>query len=374
MERLRLFDKFLFQSRTLPFLVTLIGLLIVKVGVWPMPNTPSYRALAVNPFVNPFTDPSAHYLVWNWLGPFLAWWMGLESAGGFVTFHLVFAGLLVATFIAWAVRRFEARTARTAIALFCILPPLATALFWVGMDSLTLLLMLTMLISRRRLALAVPLGILLGMQHSEQGVAAFGTLLVATSIGRERARSLGYPPSFAALMLLAAIAGKAILYLVFRHYGIAVNSGRLYWLTQNLPDILTYFAMKTQLIVWSILGVGWLVAIKFMRRDRAALWTLAAPLAMVVALAALVADETRVCAVVVFPTLFVFLLSDGDFLAALADDLPPLVLVWLLVPFVWAWGGVPLWSVFPHDVAYTLNAAFGLFDAPPAPLTLWPFR
>ncbi len=133
-----------------------------------MPNLPSYRALAENPFINPFTDPSAHYLVWNWLGPYLAWWMGLETTGGFFALHLVFTVLFLATFVAWAFRRFEARTARTAIALFCILPPLATALFWVGMDSLTLLLMLMMLIARRRLALAVPLGVLLGLQHSNR--------------------------------------------------------------------------------------------------------------------------------------------------------------------------------------------------------------
>lgn len=374
MGRVGLLDKFLFQPRTVPSVALLIGLLIVKVGVWPMPNMPSYRALAENPFINPFTDPSAHYLVWNWLGPYLAWRTGFETSSGFFALHLTFTVLLLATFVAWALRRFDARTARTAIALFCILPPLATALFWVGMDSLTLFLMLMMLIARRRLALAVPFGVLLGLQHSEQGAAAFGTLLVATLIGRERARSLGCPPSFAALMLLAVVAGKALLVLVFRHYGIEVNSGRLFWLTHNLPDLLTYFAMKTQLIVWSILGVGWLVAIKFMRRDRTALWTLAVPLAMVIALSALVADETRVCAIVVFPTLFVFVLSDADFLASLAADLPPLVLVWLLVPFVWSWGGTPLWSVFPHDVAYGLHAAFGLFDAPSAPLTLWPFR
>ncbi len=143
-------------------------------------------------------------------------------------------------------------------------------------------------------------------------------------------------------------------------------------LTQNLPDLLTYFAMKTQLIVWSILGVGCSSRSSSCARSVRAV------------------DPRRPAGDGRRPRGFGGGRDAGVRHRRVPDavrlrperrrvsgrtraDLSPLVLVWLLVPFVWSWGGTPLWSVFPHDVAYGLHAAFGLFNAPSAPVTLWPF-
>ena len=80
----------------------LITLLIfcafIKIGIWYIPNLELSQALARYPFANPFTDPKAHYLFWNWLSPFIAYMLGLKTWLRFFLLHLSFAVFFIGLF------------------------------------------------------------------------------------------------------------------------------------------------------------------------------------------------------------------------------------------------------------------------------------
>jgi hypothetical protein len=83
-------DRFIFESKLSKLISWLILASFVKVGIWHIPNIYASYAIAQNPFINPFSDPEAHYLLWSWLGPFLAWCLAINSEALFFIFHLFF--------------------------------------------------------------------------------------------------------------------------------------------------------------------------------------------------------------------------------------------------------------------------------------------
>ena len=85
-------EAFLFSSSPTRLVITLIALTVLKSGVWFMPNLSAQIELAQNPFTNPFANPEAHYLVWNWLGPWFAWLLGATSRSSFFILHLQLLG------------------------------------------------------------------------------------------------------------------------------------------------------------------------------------------------------------------------------------------------------------------------------------------
>jgi hypothetical protein len=87
----------------------------------------------------------------------------------------------------------------------------------------------------------------------------------------------------------------------------------------------------------------------------------------------LVSDETRVLAIVTFPLIASELLLNHDFLKSVSGRFVALTCgLWTIVPWSWAFGGRPLVSVFPYDLAYLLHRFFGWF-AVPQNQPLWPF-
>lgn len=356
-------ERFVFAAPAWRLVTALLLITLVKTGIWQIPNFGASRLIAQDPFVNPFQDPNAHALYWSWLGPFLAWLVGATGPGSFFGLHLVFSLAFIAVVTATAFHRLPDREARVALVLFAVLPVSATALFWVSNDSLTLLLMAG--------AVAVPwaaaaafLGLALGMQHFEQAFIGFVGLLLALLIAQQPARR-------ALLVLAGIVAGKLALIGLFAALGIEVNSGRIYWLREHLPLLLDQFFFHAHLILFSVLGLGWLVLVKYLEwgQDRAGfLLTLVAALLLL----PLSGDQTRVLAVVTFPLIATRWLGNRDFLAYLGDRFVAwLLLAWVLVPWAWAWGGEPRWSAFPYDVAFLLNRAFGWFELP-ADLASWP--
>lgn len=141
---------------------------------------------------------------------------------------------------------------------------------------------------------------------------------------------------------------------------------------QHFPVLLERFFLHAHLAVWSVLGLGWLVAVRFTD-----LGTRSMPffLALLGACCLLPVsdDQTRVVAIVTFPLVAAYWLFNPDFLARLGRrELAWLFVGWIIVPWIWVWKGVPKWSVFPYDVAYILHQWFGWFDVPAEP-ALWPF-
>jgi hypothetical protein len=372
MRFLELIEGFVYRSHRTLLIVGLLTLSFIKTGVWYMPNFDGWKSMRINPFHNPFGDPNAHYLFWNWLGPFLAWRFRIHNSQSFLYFHLAFSLAFTASYIWFVFSNLEERDARTALVLFLVLPVSATAYFWVGMDSITLALMMWLLYSRRHLLLTFFFGIGLGMQHAEQGGVAFAALLCALILSTIMKFSPAMAKSWAAISLAGVLAGKLILVLIFHHYGIQVNSGRPYYLHQYGEIYATLFYYHFQYVLWSILGAGWIVVAKYAERGKSAVPFLLMLLGLLLMLP-LIGDETRALAIVTFPVIAAYLLLNRDFLQSLSSRFVCWIFgIWVLVPWPWAWGGRPLVSVFPYNIVYLLHRLFGWFSVP-TDQPMWPF-
>ncbi|MES2351949.1 MAG: hypothetical protein V4641_30635 [Pseudomonadota bacterium] len=356
--------------------VTLLATLI-KTGVWFMPNLDSTALIASNPFVNPFSNPDAHYLLTSWLGLFGAWLLGATSEQRLFCYFLVFTVLFSALFIRLLLTRLPDASARSAVVLFTLLPVSGTAYYWVGIDGITLCLMTLALLQRDRSPFLLLLtGVLLGMQHFEQSLFAFSAILAALLLARywragdaTRAEVGGYSLRWVCSLLAGIILGKCVLHLLFQHFGLQLNSGRLYWMRQHLPALIGQTLLHLHLVVWSALGLGWIVLLAWMERGKAA-WPLLLALAGLLLLLPVSGDQTRVLAIITLPLLSVHWLLNPDFLDSLNRKfISGLFGLSLVLPWSWAWEGLPRWSALPFDVALLLQR----FDVWPATARIWPF-
>lgn len=366
-------EKFLFESKPWKLLAVVFGLCLVKTGIWYYPNPNALFAMAQNPFANPYTNPDEHYMMWSWLGSWLPWLIGARTLETLFVFYLALALAFSALFVRIAFATLPRDAARSAIVLFAVLPVSTTAYFWVGPDALTLLLMMIALAFPAQPAVTLAAGVLIGMQHFEQGFFGAASLAAAVFLGRRLGYPSRYGPKFCLLLLLGAVAGKLALVGLFRHYGIHVNSGRMYWLRHHLDLVVSVFLLHFQHILWSVLGLGWLAALRFADWGRRSL-PFFLMLGAACLLAAISGDQTRVIAIVTFPLVTACWLLNPDFLGRIARrETALLFALWVVVPLDWVWMGATKGSLFPYDVAYVLHHAFGWF-ALPDNLAAWPFR
>jgi hypothetical protein len=362
-------QKFLFDAPAWLLVLMTFALILFKTGIWYLGTEVTVR-IADNPFTNPVANnPDAQYLVWNWLGPFLAWIIGAQGKFRFVLFHLCFSIAFSALFT-WAVfSRFPDKIARKSLMLFAILPVSATAYFWVGMDSITLFLMLSSLIWSR---LALLLGFSLGLQHFEQGFCAIVGLLGAVVLSLRMGRPAALSLRFCMVLLAGLILGKLFLIGLFHYYHIEVNSGRLYWILTYLKRFIRQFILHFHFIVWSILGLGWVVLLRYIDLGRGALPFLI-PFVFLCGFSVIVEDQTRVVCIITFPLIAVYWLFNEEFLDSIGDgELSMVFLIWAMMPWTFAWGGIPRWSAFPYDIVYVACWIFGF--RMPADISRWPFR
>ena len=131
------------------------------------------------------------------------------------------------------------------------------------------------------------------------------------------------------------------------------------------------FFYHFEYVLWSIMGVGWLAVAKFAERGKVAVPFLVCLFALLLMLP-IVSDETRVLSIMTFPLVAAYLLLNPDFLQSLNSRFVSRIFgIWLLVPWPWAWGGRPLVSIFPYNIAYVLHRLFGWFSIP-TDQSMWP--
>jgi hypothetical protein len=366
-------QRFIFSSSRPTLITTVVALTVLKSGIWMMPNLGASRQLAQNPFANPFADPEAHYLVWNWLGPWIAWVVGATGPVSFFLLHLAFAAAFSATVISLCFARLSERNARVAIIVFALLPVSATAFFFVGMDGVTLFLMALAFVFPRQAIWALLVGTLLGMEHFEQAFVASFLLLVVVAVRRWLGEPALVSIGWCCCLLVGAVLGKVLLVGVFSYVGLSVATERLYWVRVLWPSVLKQFVLHAHSTLWSVLALGWLVLIRDAARGKAAV-PVALGLLGAMPLLALVFDQTRVVAIVSFPLLWVSWLHAPSLLDTLDDRFVAwLFLAWLFVPWAWTYGGFPQWSVLPHDLALVVGVITDWYELP-ANLHWWPFH
>ncbi|MDP3174131.1 MAG: hypothetical protein Q8M88_06815 [Phenylobacterium sp.] len=365
-------QRFIFEAKAWRLIAAVMAAMLVKTGVWWMPNLDHQVEIARNPFANPFTHEGSHYLYWTWLGPLIAHLIGATGNWSFFALHLACSIAFTAVVVGLLFSRLSDRSARIALILFAALPVSATAYYWVGMDSLTLLLMALAVAAIRRPLLLAPIGLALGMHHFEQ--ALFGTvaLLVATVFGRRETDGADCSPRAALALLAGVIAGKLALVALFHAFGTQVNSGRAYWFLAHWRDFRDQLFFHGQAVLWSLLGLGWLAAFKYADKGRAAL-PFFAGLALLMGTVLLGGDQTRVFSIAAFMLLAVFWLLNPNFLEGVTEpQAAGVFLLWLLMPWSWMWAGAPRLSASSYDLAYVLHKAFGWFQVPANPAE-WPF-
>ena len=134
-------SNWIFNLTRTRFYFILISILIIKTGVWFIPNLEIYRQISINPFTNPFVgNENAQYLVWSWLGPFIAWVLKVNSFSAFLILHTLFLVAFFVSTLRLIHKTLPTREARISAAVFITLPFSSTAIYWIGMDALTLLL------------------------------------------------------------------------------------------------------------------------------------------------------------------------------------------------------------------------------------------
>ncbi len=365
-------QNFIFYCPVRKLIAILFSVSLLKTGIWYIPNLGASLLIAQNPFVNPFPDPDAHYLYWNWLQPFVAWLIGAKNFWQFFVFNLAFSVAFTALFCWLSISRLPDREARISLIVFAVLPVSATAYFWVGMDSITLFLMLSAFVFPANRVWALFIGVLLGMQHFEQAFFSTGGLFAAVLIAKKNNTPVDLFWRWCAFLLAGVIVGKGVLATLFYHWGIYVNTGRWHWVMGRLPDLLRNTLLHPHYVLWSVLGLGWFVVVKYFERRQAGIPFLLVLFGLMLLLL-VSADQTRVVAIVTFPLIFAFWLGNRDLLASLDDNFVAwTLLAWFIIPWEWMSGGTPKWSAFPFDIAFILNRWLGWFSVPANP-ALWPF-
>jgi hypothetical protein len=315
-----------------------LTLIIGKAGVWPLPALRMHFDISQSLTRNPLVHSNMHFLFTSYLQPAVFGLLGGDS----LTAYFVYCAVLALTFMVvllWALVRMHGPSWKlVAVAVF---PVMALPFYWVGVDGATLLLLLvTTLALHSRLA---PLcALLLSWQHFEQGFVAF-LLLGVTFVATRNTGSL----LRTALVLVVLLAGKLAMVAYFHFVGVQLAVDRVTFVRDMIHESLRQWRLNWPVMMWSVLGAGWIFVLVTVRRSWPVL--IAAPLAFLVLL--VVVDQTRVGAMILFPVVVYWILFNRPLWVELRWVLVVAVLaLYLLVPFIFMWTGIPCYSVMAHTL------------------------
>lgn len=369
-------EIFFKYSRRHSLIFTLVILLVIclKAGIWYIPNIGATLAIALDPFTNPFqNNPMAHYLMYSWLGSFLAWLLGITTKNTFILFHLFFTFCFFFSFVIFAYKNVSRDNFHKSLILFCLFPVSYTAFYWSGMDSITLFLLMLCIIARSNIVALFILGILLALQHFEQALLAVVCLLgMSLFSSYEPINNLKFKRSSIFFLLIGLLAGKILLHGIFAYNNIELNSGRIYYLLTEFWQFLAMFWYNGQVILWGIFGLGWLPVFVFHKMEKPGLISYLIIFCCCL-LSVISGDQTRVLAIVSFLYISTYIVLNDSFLDKLSSTFLSIVFcIWLLLPIVWVWGGVPRRSVLPFDITFLISLVRPVLSVPADP-SAWPF-
>lgn len=361
MTLLTRWDAWLRRIPTPVYLTLLLAALVVHTGVWAMPNYGLTAMQVADPFGNPFGPThEADYLLGTWFVWFVTWLIGIAGPRRTVLFTIGLAVVFLAAGVTVIRARVSPEHRRLAWLLFFALPAAGAPLYWAGGDSMTLLLMVLALAVVDRPLLAVLPGIALGMQHSEQGLVGLlgvGVLVLLRWVLGRHDRRLGW---FVVWWGAGIVLGRFALRGIWAVCGVDPQNSRFQAAGHSLVKFVFQFLGHPGVIVWSGLGVVWLVVALLWQGAWRTYTPLVVACLVVLATIPVVEDQTRVFAIVAFPVVMLGLVTDERALT----DLPgwiigALALAWLAVPWIWVWRGIVFDGVFPQGVAWAMHQLTG---------------
>lgn len=339
------------------FAVVVMTVFLAKVGLSPIPNFDvAVVELTGNPLVAPLGgDPGASYLMSNWLGPAVLHVLGVTSER---PLYVVYAGLslvfvLLVTRLLW--RELDERGARRALVVFLAFPVAAVPFFWVGYDSLTLVLLVGILLAARNGAAVVALGVLGGMQHAEIVVLCALLGLVYLSLVHLDDRPAGIRRRTMVLAILGAVVGRAALEVIFRARGIEVSS-RAQEAFDNLSAAPAQFVGAFVLVVLSGVGVGWVVLMLGWRTHVVGVVASGVPLVLALGVSVISLDQTRVFALASMYVVLLAVVTNAKVMSQMSGRMIGVVVVLvLLYPGIWVWEGEVSWYANWRGVAQVFD-------------------
>lgn len=330
--------------------VALVAMIIIgNTGFWPMPNLSAQFVVSQNLTHNPFPDPLAHYIFTNYLQPAIFGILGGKTITAYGIYTSFVSMLFLVVFAVWFINYHGKAVAIDEFKLFpaIVFPSFMIPFYWIGMDGMTCLLMLlTMMSFTSRWGLFW--AVLLGMQHFEQGIAGFALLagtLVAAYIHRRDEEILRHLWR-AGLIGGGVIVGKIILSIWFAINVIELSGDRVSYLE-------TYFGLYTSmwlkhwpLILWSLLGVGWVLIL----RHVTTIWPFLLAVIGAFLLVLFAGDQTRVGVIVLFPSLFYWVLMNKDLWKKTSSLLATTMLVlYFIAPVTVVWGAPHFGNLWTYD-------------------------
>ena len=337
-----------------------ILIFLAKYGINLFPQSGIFLSISLhwqNPGAAPLLIrgmPGNDYLLTNSWAALLAGMLGLSDPLGFYLsqFVLVIAALLSPFFMP-SVSSSSEKTWLMVI-LMLVGPQSALLLNWVcGYDTLTVIGAVTAVLACSKFMSATG-WVLLALNHPSLAVVAW-VLWLPLQIWFFHGLVLHKRLMVVLLSLGPILIGILVNHLIVQSWG--GNTSRLDWLTHwNYADYLVNYARALPLIMWSLLGLGWLVLFgtPLIKLLETKILLLTVTLAGVF-LPLIAVDETRVVSLALLPVLLTYvryvtipndswLLGEGRGWFALAAILVPTVLVFSRTGNLHGWSWI--WNLF----------------------------
>lgn len=369
-------ERYIYESPYRVFVAVVLTIALVKTGVWMMPNIDLTLLVAHNPLENLIDRPGAAHLFTNWLSPALAHLIGIRTLPALALFYLLFSVLSTATFLILINASLAEPYRRTALLIYVMLPVSTTAYYWIGMDAVTMLLLTLFVLFRSRPLVTLVIGTLFGLHHFPQGFVAIGAVafvlvlewILPVTRDRVAVRNL----LAAVTGVLGTIIGKVVFTAIVAANGIVLESTRMDWTRLNFTSLLRQAVYSIHIVFFSVFGVAWIYVLFLASRGKRTIpffVTVAGLFLMIF----IVADQTRVLSIVTFPLITIYLILNADVLADLDRKTVAITaVIWVIVPYIWVFGGEPKGSVLPYDLHYIAGVVFDFIGLPQR-LLGWPF-
>ena len=302
-----------------------LGVALIRNRLWATPNLAFFSTIADRLGENPFAGSpiEGDYLLTNLLGTAIARALGQTEPHEYARLHLVLFVLAMTGVVALVLRRFGYAAARALVVIGAFAPATTVVMQWLGQpDALTFPLAMAIVAARPPWA-KMTLGILLGLSHAEQGIAAaliagaaaiaidrFASAPVAT---RSAASSVRLAVIAGAFPLAGVAAGRALVEVYFRVNDITIETPRTSFLDYGLGNFVEHHLISPAWLVWSLWGPLWVGIVAFVlwslrsetatRSVRAAAVVVAAGATAGLVPMVITLDQTRVYSMVTAPLL-----------------------------------------------------------------------
>jgi len=347
---------------------TFVLLLVVRTGVWFMPNYSQSLSIIGNPFQAPAVPLEYQYIYGSWLIHFIGFVVGASTPWKFFLLNAFFTSCFL--MILFLIARVSApkHLVPFLFGLLCLMPATSISIFWIGMDGLTLLLMAVSVAIIRKGSLwqLWLVSCLLGLQHAEMGALAYVLFVISLAIKRDW-RTITPVLNGLCVLLVTKIVFELVLLLNQIEY-----LSRSEWLLEHLDQSLAMFVWSPVAILWSAMGALWLT---FVSKRYAVVIPveILVPTLLALVPTMLSFDQTRTLAILLFPTITWYFVSGQSFVIKLHEAIRVRGLVLLsLVPSLVVFMGQPYTSIFFEGLYFIFNSIFGWTELPLDPAT-WPF-